>query len=367
MNESKKLFLRFIAIGALVSLVIGLFLNIFFGIIAFWIAISIYFVVAIITVVKAWTQVPQRWVYVVERFGKYYMMLEPGLHFVFPWLSFYEVKHKIFTGTMKMALFDDEVEDSDDYQGGIVDFKDESAKIKAFIFFHVTRFELSDADKEGKTVQEIKDLTEEGQKEVYKQAAYETSDPIAYIKAAAEAALRSFLAQYNLFDANELKSTFDLVEVANMMGPDEVKLRKRNNDTGGKWENTRFGEKMTKWGFTPTSFIITEFQFPDRVIEQRARLMKAQKDEKIAQHRKNENIILSKGEAEALRNLSEARAEEVDKMMKKTGASKEEAFLFIVNRQKYEALAKAGEVRWLGGADNDDVKRGAAFGLGFEK
>ncbi len=347
MKNSKELMLQFLVVSLAVFLAIGGFTSIFWGAMAFYLSIILWSIMATITVVKAWTQVPHRWVYIIERFGEFYMVLEPGLHFVFPWLSFYEVKHKIFTGTMKMALFDDEIEDSEDYQGGIVDFKDESAKIKAFIFFHVSKGD--------------------DQEEIYKQAAYETSDPIAYIKAAAEAALRSFLAQYDLFDANELKSTFDLIEVANMLGPDEVKIRKRNKDTSGDWENTRFGEKMTNWGFTPTSFIITEFQFPDRVIDQRARLMKAQKDVKIAEHRKNESIILSEGEAKALKNMSIARANEVKELQRKTGVSYEAAFLFIVNRQKYEALAKAGNVTWIGGADSEEVRKGASFGAGFKK
>ncbi|GEM_PF-1895107 len=365
MKESKKLMLQFLGISFGIFLVIGTISSILWGSMIIIFSLVIWAIISTVTVVKAWTQVPHRWVYVIENFGEYYTMMGPGLRFVFPWFNFYEVKHKIFTGTMKLALFDDVVEESDDYQGGVVDFKDESAKIKAFLFIHVSKYEMTEKEKEGKSKEEIKEIPDE-QIKIYKKAAYETSDPIAYIKASAEAALRSFLAQYDLLDANELKSNFDLIEVANMMGPDDVKLRKKEKNAGGDWRETRFGEKMTNWGFTPTSFIITEFQFPDRVIEQRARLMKAEKDEKIAEHRKNESITLSEGEAKALRNLSQARAEEVDKMVEKTGATKEEAFLFIVNRQKYEALQKAGNVTWIAGADDGEVKRGGAFGAGFK-
>ncbi len=402
MKESKKLMLNFLGYSLLILLIIGAILTIFIGTIAMWVAGALYVTVATVTVVKAWTQIPYKWVYVIDRYGDFYRLLKPGLHFIFPWLGFYTIKRRIFTGELKMALFDKVVEESEDYQGGIIDFKDESSKIKSFLFFRVRMVDdLSDKEKEMYKNDLIKkgelkddsseeDIESKIQVELYKIAAYETNDPIAYIKVKAESALRSFLAQYEVLEANELKSNFDINEVSNMMGPEEVKDRKKEEkkkreqaekakkdgitnkesdvvDVDKSWENSKFGKILINWGFVPNSFSISEIQLADRIIEQRARRMKASTDEKIAAHKKNEMEILSEGEANALENMSVARSSEVNRIKNENNCTTEEAFLFIINRQKYEALAKAGNVTWIGGADGDEVKRGASFGTGFKK
>lgn len=408
MKKSKEFLLKFIVYSLLLP-VIGLILSIFWGSMVLYLSVLLYLIIAIVTIVKAWTPVPHKWVYIVEMFGKFSNILEPGPHFVFPWFGFIKVKHKIFTGELKMALFDEEIEETEDYKGGIVDLNDESAKIKAVFFFKVRSYgDLNDEEKKYYKDQleangEIsigasdKEVAAKIQVYLYKTAAYQTNDPISYIKSKAEAALRSFLAQYEILEANELKTNFELNQVANMLTPDELKKEKKEEamrrekdkakkkkaeetksreeekvDTGkvkeneNEWKESRFGKKLISWGFTPTSFSITEIQFPDRFIEERARLMKAKKDVKIAEQKKQESITLSEGEADALKNMSEARANEVKKIIKETNASKEEAFLFIINRQKYEALQKAGNVTWIAGADDGEVKRGGAFGAGFK-
>ncbi len=360
MKKSKEFMLKFLVISLIALLGIGLIFSLFWGIVVFYITLFLYVIITLITIFKAWTQVPHKWVYILEKYGEFYQVLEPGLHFVFPWFGFLEVKHKIFTGTIKLPLFDEEVEETGDYKGGIVDLKDESAKIQAFFFFQVSK---------------ITKGTWEDQVELYKRAAYETSDPIAYIKAAAEAALRSFLAQYELLQANELKTNFDLNEVANMIGPKKVEEMKQLNvvdpkeaavqEKKGKnnWKKSRFGIKLLSWGFTPTNFIITEIQFPDRVMVLRSELKKSKNDLDIAHFQQLANIKLSKGEAQALKNMSVARKLEVKDLVN-GGMNMQEAITFVTDRRKYEALTKAEKVFFFEG-ENSNSKKGAEMGAGF--
>jgi regulator of protease activity HflC (stomatin/prohibitin superfamily) len=398
MKKSEKLMINFLLVSFLVLLTIGLIFTVYLGVIAIYLSILLYLILSITTVVKAWTQVPHKSIYVVERYGEFYEILNPGRHFVFPWLNFFRIKSKVFTGSLKMALFDEVIEESDDYKGGIVDFKDESAKIKALFFFHVRAIEdLNENEFEEiknnlierrvlSHSSEIDEVKQKIQVELYKIAVYQTNKPIAFIKAKAESALRSFLAQYELLEANELKTNFNLKQIANMMQAKEVKElkekekeeRKENEEAKKRgeeikeetpdesWKYSEFGKNLIKWGFTPSSFSITEIQFPDRVIEQQTRVMTARKDKEIAGFKKDAMILLSEGEADSYRNMSKAKADEVKIIADENNVSTEEAFLYIINRQKYEALAKAGNVTWISGAEEKDIKRGVAFGVGFK-
>lgn len=339
MKESKKLMLQFLGISFGIFLFIGTISSILWGSMVIIFSLVIWAIISTVTVVKAWTQVPHKWVYVIEKFGEYYTMMGPGLRFVFPWFNFYKVEHRVYTGEMKMMLFEDEVDDEEDYKEGIIDFKDESAKVEAFFFFKVT----DDSEKE------------------IKKAAYETNEPIEYVKVIAESVLRGFLAHYTLFEANELKGFIDLNEVFLMKGPEDIK-EVTNDDN---WRNTKHGRKLLSWGFTPISFSIRDIKIPNRVIEKKSDLMKAKNDSKIAEFKKEVKIKLSEGDAEALKNMSNSRANEVQMLMKETEMTVQEAILFITDRRKYEAMAKAGNVTWIEGLD-DKIKKGASFGIGFD-
>ncbi len=338
MKKSEKLMINFLLVSFLVLLTIGLIFTIYLGIIAFYLSILLYLILSITTVVKAWIQVSHKWVYVIEKYGEFYEILNPGRHFIFPWLSFFRIKHRIYTGEMKMQLFDDEVEESDDYKEGIIDFKDESAKVVAFFFFKVTNT---------------------SEKEIMK-VAYETENVIDDVKTIVEEALTSFLSQYTLSEANELKGFIGLNEVFTMKESKSI----RDKDASEAWKNSKYARKLFSWGFTPTSLSISDIKLPKRVIEKRSKLMDAKNRSKIAEFEREVKIRLSEGEAKALNNMSESRTNEVKNLIKETGMNTSEAILFITDRRKYEAMAKADNITWIEGL-NDEAKKNINFELGF--
>ena len=59
----------------------------FFGISAFWFRLAFIVAFIVITVLMGVRQVPQGFNYTVERFGRYYKTLTPGLGLIFPYID----------------------------------------------------------------------------------------------------------------------------------------------------------------------------------------------------------------------------------------------------------------------------------------
>src|SRR5512132_978103 len=56
---------------------------------------AVLFIVAVIVVIKAIRVVPQQHAWVVERLGRFYAVLEPGLNFVIPFVDRVAYKHDL--------------------------------------------------------------------------------------------------------------------------------------------------------------------------------------------------------------------------------------------------------------------------------
>ena len=296
---------------------------------------------AILILIKPYT-VPENWEFQISFFKRYWKTSKAGLNFRVRWMS--KVDHEVFMGEQAMSL---SLGDNSALGGGVVDFQDGSAPVKAFMFFEVF--------------------------DSYK-AAYETPDVMRMIEEQGDGTLRSFLAQYNIEEANELKNNFNLEVIASMTKP----------VTGvpvPPLATSHIYLMLWNWGIRLLAFTVTDIALPAAIIEQRQRKQKAATDIEVAkleievekkQAKKTlikaeatraAQVLISTGEAQGMDKISEAMAKRISELVAKNGMTAEAATAYVIQITKAEALKNAKQVIWNEGQSM--AANGAAFGAGF--
>lgn len=303
----------------------------------------------ILTVFVGFHFVPQKYEYSISKFGKYYQTWKAGLHWKFPWFGFIKIDAKVFMGEQALELSLGKAGAS----GGVVDFRDESAPVEGYLYMRI--FDS-------------------------KAATYDVDDVLLRSEETADAALRSFLAQYDVEEANEIKSDFNLPLIASA-----VKLVK---DANGQiippvvppLNTTHFSQVLDRWGVEPLAFVLTDIDLPARIIEQRRRQLEAAMNVEVSaqdvKKAKNEaktalikaeaarkaEVLRATGEASGMDKISAAMAKRIKDLVAE-GMKVDAAAIYVKELAKTEALKNAKQVIWTEGSSM--AASGAAFGAGF--
>ncbi len=292
-------------------------------------SIIIIIILLIVYISLGFHGVPEKWEYLVSRFQKYNCTKKAGLY----WLpfGFFKLDHKVFMGEQALPLS----LGRDGFGGGVVDFKDGSAPVEAFF-----NFRIFDSFR----------------------AAYLTADILKMIEEKADGVLRSFLAQYDIEEANELKNGFNLGIIASMTKyiPGAQVPVVTSSD---------FYKILHNWGIEPLSFTVTDIELPQVIIEQRQRVLQATKDVEVAElgakkaeHEAKTTLIKASGDAKGMDEITAAMAGRIKALVEK-GMSPQEAAAYVVNITKAEALKNSQQVTWI--ESNKSAARGASFGAGI--
>jgi len=296
---------------------------------------------AMLILIQPYT-VPENWEFQISIFKRYWKTSKAGLHLRFRWIT--AVDHEVFMGEQAMCLA---LGDNSALGGGVVDFQDVSAPVTAFMFFKVFNS--------------------------YK-AAYETANVMRMVEEQGDGTLRSFLAQYNVEEANELKNNFNLEIIASMTKPVAGVPTPPLN-------TSHIYAMLQNWGVELLAFTVTDIALPAAVIEQRQRKQKAATDVEVAdleiktekrQAKKTlikaeatraAQVLISTGEAQGMDKISEAMAKRISELVAKNGMTAEAATAYVIQITKAEALKNAKQVIWNEGQSM--AANGAAFGAGF--
>lgn len=296
---------------------------------------------ALVTMVKFFT-VPENWEFQISIFGRYWKTCRAGLNLRWRWIT--AVDHEVFMGEQAMCL---SLGDNSALGGGVVDFQDGSAPVTAFMFFEVF--------------------------DSYK-AAYETPNVMRMIEEQGDGTLRSFLAQYNIEEANELKNNFNLEIIASMTKPVAGVPTPPLN-------TSHIYMMLWNWGIRLLAFTVTDIALPAAIIEQRQRKQKAATDIEVvkleievekkqakktlikAEATRAAQVLVSTGEAQGMDKISEAMAKRISELVAKNGMTAEAATAYVIQITKAEALKNAKQVIWTEGQSM--AANGAAFGAGF--
>lgn len=314
------------------------------------IALLPFLIIMAITIIHAWAQVPQKYEYIVEVFGKYIgKPLESGLHFIFPWFKWEQVYCKVYMGEQMIKLYLDEKK-IDLPGGGDVEFKDSSAPLSAFFYF-----QIFDSAK----------------------SAYNIEDVIRAIEEKADEKLRVFLGMYTLDQAINLRTKFEIKIIACSI---DVSASNFKTPTHKEFKNTDFYKTLYSWGVVPKSFTVSDIQLPPNIIAQREKIINAEKEleataikEKQAEIDKRIKII----EADAIKQStelkgkgeSEARAAIINRMveeLKKAKISQKDIVRTIIEFQKWQAVSLTDNALIIEGSGGPAAS-GSKFGAGFNE
>ncbi|PKM88211.1 hypothetical protein CVU83_02055 [Candidatus Falkowbacteria bacterium HGW-Falkowbacteria-2] len=283
---------------------------------------------------------------VVELFGKFWKVFEPGLNWR-PSL-FSKIAHNVFTGTFPYDLD----LGGEGLGGDAVEFKDESANV-----FVIIQFVIVDP----------------------KLAAYAAKDPPSFIRMVQDlfdSVVRGFLGGFKVMEADKLKNTFTLDVIAQ-----GVRLKKTQTPKAIK--DTLFGQKLAQWGVVPTLISIQDIGLPERIMAQMRRTMQVAKDLEIAEaeikvaeaeaakalvvaeNSKQIEVISAEGRKKATEMMAEATALRIQKLIEQ-GVDPNQASQLVADLENVEALKRAGNVTWIGG-NTDLAKLGAHIGAGMNK
>ncbi len=302
-------------------------------------------IVLIISIIKGWTQVPEKFEYMVEFMGDYIgNPIEAGPKILFPWFKFVRIKVAQFRGTQLMELFLDERE-REGRGGGDVEFKDCSSSIKSFFYYRIFDSAL---------------------------ATYEVDDVVRAIEELTDHMLRSFFGPYSIDQAIELKSKFGLREVACLVDFNKDPNKKVTDE---EFEESHFYQKLKVWGVEPRDLAISDIQLPPSVKEQREKVLKAKQEaqaaldllEKAKTDAKKE-IETAEGKKRATELIGEGEANALKSVMDASGLTKELAAQYLVAQKKWDTIKvmkdnpKFTLIEGGGGA----VNLGAAIGSGID-
>lgn len=313
--------------------------GIIFGVIIVW---SIY---------SSWSQVPERYIWLVELFEEYVAKWSSGLKFPFPFFGFISIK-EIYVGEYVMSLF---MQDNcpGEYGYGDVEFKDVSAPIKATLYFRIEDPYKAVYNVEGSLFRAIEDKI--------------------------DSAIRSFWGKHTVERANELRGRATLPYILSGKeppGPDkqpqplsEEEMKRELN------ASVLYNEIRNNWGVEITGLAISDIVLSTEQKEIRREVLRAQKEAEAADHYKEATIIKAKGEQKATiikangergKYVLEGRGvtKQIDQL-KETGLSAQESSLYLAERLKWNTSSETRTTVIETSGERSTVASGVGFGVGY--
>lgn len=318
------------------------------------IGVSLFFIVTLVTLILGYLKTPSGHNDISEVAGRYIgKPLGPGPHLVFPYLGLQSILVRVFTGTQKIELFLDE----GDGHGGSIEFQDASAGLKATFFYKIVDSE--------KSIYAVEDLE-------------------ASLKDRGDHLIRAFFGPYTIDEAIELKSFFNMENVASLIdaSSDTPNQRLTAEEMRGvvvseeEAENTEFYRLLKMWGVEPISFAISDLDLPDDLKDQRARMLTSKKDEEvakverdIAKIKKEIAVINAQAEARRISLEGSGEAKKVRSLIKETELSPENAAVYLADLKKWECLKDANVtlIEGSGSKTGDGVELGLGIGSILKK
>ncbi len=297
---------------------------------------------------QAWTQIPEKWEYILEVLGSYSgSPLTAGLHFIFPYFNFMHIRSRVFMGTQLMPLYlRKKKSEKDEDSAGEVDFKDGSAPVDAKVFFRI----INSA-----------------------KATYEIDDVFAGIEEKIDSALRAYLGNYKIDEAVKLKIHFDLHRILNgiLVREDENGQIRETLAPKEKVEEIKTTkESIESWGVIIESIVVKDIDLPVEIRELRRKVLEAEKETEAANYKAAERITLAKAEEEALERIGVGLGKELQRMVESGQITPERAADLVAQLKLYDKLGDKAVILpeaggRFGGGTGDTVGEGARFGAGF--
>lgn len=288
-DNSKFWCIYLVAFGA-VSLIIGSILAALLPGWCFFFGPLIYLVVTAFMIKAAWVQIPHNHVRLVTVRGAYKETWKSGIiHIRFPLLGLVEEAAEVFLGEQMMELNLDEAVTTG-YGDGKVDFQDGSAPVVVYVYFKITCPE---------------------------KAVFGISDVYRAISEKMDGAVRSYLADLTIDEANELKDQLIMARVLNF---DSVRRDANGNivkGADGRPEFMHVDESAPadiplwnhiegSWGVSISSLVISDIKLSAEVIAMREKLMLAKIEAEAAETQAKKTI--TEAEAAAQKKAIETEA-----------------------------------------------------------
>lgn len=340
--KRKKAWVLAVIVPSIVLILAAIAFAIFGLVIAALILLALSIILWTIAISTALKIVPENYEYVVELFGEYDDILDPGLRLISPF-GIEKIRSRVFLGQQMMRLYlDEQVPGS--FGGGDVEFINCSGVgVNAFFYFKIENS--------------------------YK-ATYEVIDLFEAIEEKADGILRTNFMMYNLDEAMNLKGRFNLENIACFT---DLRLGTTSPTLQNDFLNSEFYLGMKEFGVEPKSFVVSDFRLPQDVIDQRQKKLIADKDKEVAQ------VEYDKAEIEKKTMVVRAQAKKDSRVLEGDGeahyiqrvlaaanlnSSQNAAYLTEMAKWKAISESKSGEkvilVEGSGEAGN-----GAKFGTGL--
>jgi regulator of protease activity HflC (stomatin/prohibitin superfamily) len=264
--------------------------------------------------------------WVIEFFGEYLTTWQSGLNFLFPYFGFMTVRAEVVMSQQMMKLFMDD-SSPDTYGAGHIDFNDSSAPVEATAYF---------------TIQDAR------------HAVYGAADVMSALEESLDSAIRTYLGNFSLDEANTLKVQFDIARVLNgetVIGPDGNLLSKvsRLEDA------PLYREARDVWGVIIKNIVISDIILDDVQKAIRQKLQEATKSIQVAEKEveraeferrkvvieanasKEAAIINAEGEKASLSAIGDGITEQIKKLVE-SGMSHDKAVQYLSDRLKWEKV-----------------------------
>ena len=236
--------------------------------------IGVYGVVFPIYVFKAAkVEVPENYAYVIDKFGKFYQVWNPGLHFIFPFFGM-SIRPRVKTTEQRLALRMSDAAPEAPGKGS-VEIKDDTVSVDCDVYFVV---------------------------EDVAKSANNVADPIGSLEERVDSLLRSLLSGFTLDEANREKGHMTLIEV---MSAEERRTRRDD----GTWDPPYPAEIgsvaawryiLDEWGIRIIRISPPDLGISTATEDQRRRLLEARKDKEVAKEEQAATIIRAEGEKAAM-------------------------------------------------------------------
>lgn len=299
-------------------------------------------VIAVTTLLLAWTQIPEKHEWIIEILGSYIgKPLNSGLHFIFPYFDLVHIRAKVYTGTLIMDLYMDESV-KEGYGGGAVDFKDGSASVVAKVLFH-----FADSAK----------------------ATYEIGNPYKGIEERMDAALRAYLSKYTIDEASLLRVYFSLPIVFNgiKIKDDDDLAEIKKKDAECKNHKTPVEDDLDKWGVKIDSMVVTDIVLPEVIKELRRKVLEASKEAEAAEFTAKKTVTLAKGEMKADIEIGTGIGMKLKNMSDIGNVRPEDAILLLKSYKLYDNIGDNAVIIDSGTSGSSGSSEGVKFGAGFGK
>lgn len=321
------------------------------------ISLGIFSVVMVTTIMNGWVQVPENWIWVVEFLGRHHGNYNPALeenadrggwesgpYIAFPYFGLMTVRNKAFMGEQMMELYMNDDKESG-YGEGVVEFEDSSAPVDAVVYFTIV--------------------------DAYK-ATYNINDLYGSIGEKIDGAIRSYLGNFTIDEANRLKVQFNLARVLNgkptgrddkgILKTETARERNKMNKPGAHKDTDLWKEIRNNWGVEINSIAVSDIVLSDGVIKIREEKLVAQKANEVAlikkkttitnaEAKKEEYDLHGQGIAKQFVSLAEQELKGVD------------AANYLNNKIKWE---KVGDKTVIISNGNELSSIGASIGAGMK-